>query len=299
MKIPILAASALLACSQVYAAITFTVNFSTNAQTQLVASEQDKFTAALNFWGTIITGYRDNINRNWALNVDVFSTPASGGSLLLGSAGPSGLAFSNVVAGAPTTDGRFIFSTGGNANFNIHPDVGLLNPLTLRHEIGHALGIGTLWEDNQVYSDGIAGNSNRTLASGVPGQYIGANGLAAFQAEFIPGAAFIPVELDGGDGTRDGHWNEVLDYSVALENQAGFDSHPGDGAAAPTVLSGPNAGQSLDNELMTGRLSGSGFLSNTTIQSLRDIGFTVAIPEPSSLLLVSLSSFTLLRRKRE
>lgn len=278
------------------AALSLSVNFTPQALSDLDTVEQGFFTDGLQFWDNVITGHRDGASRNWALTVSTFSQATSGDGVLLGSAGPSALAFSGVVSGAPTSNGKFIISTGGNANFNVHPDAGPLNPLTIRHEIGHALGIGTLWEDNEVYNDGVGGNSNRTLAGGIVGHYTGAAALAAYQNEFSPGAAFIPVELDGGGGTANGHWNEVTD-NFAIENVAGFDSDPGDGSAALTVLSGPNAGQSMDNELMTGVLSGSGFLSNTTIQSMYDIGFTV-VPEPASTLLFALSSICLLVRRR-
>ena len=91
--------------------------------------KQAKFTTALDFWGDIITGYRDGISRTWNLTVNTFSTPASsGGGIILGSPGPSGAPLvSGVVTGsglsAPWTD-RFLLSPGGNANFNVHPDAG-------------------------------------------------------------------------------------------------------------------------------------------------------------------------------
>jgi hypothetical protein len=286
------------------AAVTFSVAFTAQALTDLSPADQAKFTGGLNFWASVITGYRDGVSRNFTLTVDTFSTAASGGGVLLGSAGPSALGFSNPVAGSGLGSGpefvgdndRFILALSGLASFNVHPDAGTLNTLTIRHEIGHALGIGTLWEDNEVYTDGVAGNSNRTATVGTPGQYFGAAALAAYQTEFNPAATFIPIERDGGPGTANGHWNEVTD-NFGIENQAGFDSDPGDGQAAPTVLSGPNFGLSQDDELMTGVLSGSAFLSNTSIQSLYDIGFTV-IPEPSTALLASLAAFACIRRRR-
>ncbi|WP_411844941.1 PEP-CTERM sorting domain-containing protein [Roseibacillus persicicus] len=276
--------------------ITFAVNFTPNADANYTAAEKQFFQDGVDFWSNIITGYQDGVSRTWTLEVDSFSQASSGGGVLLGSAGPNGLGFSDFVADANTSNNRYILALGGQAEFNTHPDAGALNPLTVRHEIGHALGIGTLWEDNEVYSDEVGGNSNRTLAGGVAGQYVGAAALAAYQAEFDPSATYVPIELDGGEGTANGHWNEVLD-NFASENSPGFDSDPGDGSAALTVLYGDNFGESLDDELMTGVLSGSGYLSFTSIASLQDIGFTI-VPEPSSLALLSLGLLGILKRRR-
>lgn len=286
--------STLLLAGGARAAISFAIDFTAGALSDLDATEQAMFSDAIDFWDSVIDDHRDGGSRIWTLTVDTFSEAAENGGVTLGSAGPNGLTFSGVVGDSHTSDGRFIISTGGNAGFNVHPDAGPLNPLTIRHEIGHALGIGTLWENNEVYNDGVEFNSNRTLAGGTPGQYMGAAALAAYQAEFDPTATFIPVELDGGGGTANGHWNEVLD-NFSVENLAGFDSDPGDEGPPPSSGDG-----SLDDELMTGVLSNPGYLSTTTIMSLYDIGFTVIVPVPetSASALLGVTLLFLGRRRR-
>lgn len=267
--------------------MTFSVNFTAQALADLDASEQALFINGVQFWDDIIIDHRDGGSRAWAITVDTFNEAASGGSIRLGSAGPSGLAFSGVVADSHTSNGRFIISTAGQAEFNIHPDAGALSFDTIKHEIGHALGMGTLWEDNEVYSDGVNGNSNRTLAGGTPGEYVGAFGLAAFQQEFVgqSGAAFIPVELAGGPGTAHGHWNESDDFGQTL---TGLVTH---------------SGQDMRDELMTGWASPNpDFFSNMSRESLRDIGFTVvpaAIPEPGSALALGMLAVGVLVRRRK
>ncbi|MDP0491893.1 MAG: hypothetical protein Q7Q71_12665 [Verrucomicrobiota bacterium JB023] len=276
--------------------ITFEVFFTEQASSLYSPMEQQMFYDGVDYWSSILTGYRDGVSRSWSLTVDAFEQPASGGSILLGTAAPTALAFSQPVADANTSNGRFILSTQGQVNLNTHPDAGEILEVVVIHEIAHALGFGTLWEDNQVYNDGEDANSNRTLDGGIPGQYLGAAALAAYQREFDSEATYIPVELDGYSGTPHGHWNEVTD-NPAVENQAGFDSDPGDSDASPIVQEGLYAGEMLDDELMSAVVSGSGFLSQTSIMSFYDIGYTV-IPEPSVALLAALGLGCGLRRRR-
>lgn len=293
---------ALLSWSSSHGAITFTVNFSAQAQADLTAAEQTMFLDAVDFWDDIILGYRDGVTRDFTLEVDTYSTPAEDGLVSLGGARPLTVQNSNIVLDAHTTDNRFILSRSGLAQFNTHPDAGNLQATTLRHEIGHALGIGSLWEENELHNDGDASNDSqfgfdRTQPGGTPGQYAGPNALIGFQAEFDAAATFVPIELDGPGGTANSHWNEVSDHPT-VENSPGFDSDPGDGAAAPT----DPMGRSLDDEMMTGLSSGDNYLSATTILSLRDLGFTtidpLAIPEPGSSVLLLGGLLILGRRKR-
>jgi len=277
--------AATLGLTSANAAITFSVSFTAQAQSDLSPAEQAIFTDAIQFWDDIIDGHRDGVNRAWNLSVDTFSSPASMGSVTLGFAGPSALAYSGVVAGSGTSNGSFILSTAGAASFNVHPDAGSLQAATIRHEIGHALGIGTLWEDNELYTDGVV-DPNRE-GTGTPGEFNGPAALAAFQAEFDPGATFVPVELNGSGGTAHGHWNEA-DSPLF-----------GDAGSALIAISGPGIGLSMDDELMSGSLSSPNWISNTTIASLYDIGFTLhAAPEPGTIALLGMGLLLGVRRRR-
>ena len=167
---------------------------------------------------------------------------------------------------------------------------------------GIALGIGTLWEENELQNDGDTGNDaqfgfDRTLAGELPATTSDQTDLPPINSSMMPGAVFVPIERDGGGGTANGHWNEVAD-NPAVENSSGFDSDPGDGGPAATDL----LGRSLDDELMTGFSSGDNYVSNTTILSLRDLGFNtidpVFISEPSGIALLAGSLLMLARRRR-
>lgn len=241
-----------------------------------VATYGATFSAAKNFWETQLTGYRDPVNlAPSGIYISVNLEYIDGAFGVLGSAGPThGMGGGNFLE---VTAGQMSFDT---ADLDYMDNNGLFE-LVIRHEMGHVLGFGTLWSSSGV---GLAG-FQEVYVDGT-GQYTGAAALAAYRQEFGQAdASYVPVELDGGAGTANGHWNEVTD-NFSLENVAGFDSDPGDGASAPTIVGGPLAGESLDDDLMTGVLSGSAYLSNTTLASFFDIGYTTAdllpVPEPST-----------------
>lgn len=275
----------LLCPSLSQATITFSINFKPDADLLYTEAEKQMFRDGLNFWDSLIDGHQDNVDRNFVLDVDAFSQGRDGGPLTLGSAGPRNEILTNAVASATTSDQRYWIARTGFATFNTHADAGDLRADVVLHEIGHTLGIGTLWEANEVYNDGDAGNNYDGKTGAAPiGRYSGVFALAAFQTEFNSGATFVPVEQGGGVGTANNHWDEIDGGSVATGVTDG-------------------TGRDFRAELMTGWAApneADAFVSNTTIQSLRDIGFTLhAVPEPSSVLLLGLGSLSvLLRRKR-
>ena len=67
----------------------------------------------------------------------------------------------------------------------------------LSHEMGHVLGIGTLWWYRSLVHD----------AGGDDPRFLGETALSAYRALGV-GDAFVPVESAGGYGTRDVHWRE-------------------------------------------------------------------------------------------
>lgn len=107
------------------------------------------------------------------------------------------------------------------------------------HEMGHVLGIGTLWEDfGLLMNPSTTGGTLDTYYRGAGGRLgFDANGGAGYT-----GGQKVPVENSGGAGTMNAHWRESV----------------------------------LANELMTGYLgAGSNPLSALTVNSLVDIGYTV------------------------
>jgi hypothetical protein len=213
-------------------------------------------------WETVITGYQPGISLG---PVDISIQPVTSG---LAAANFSG---SSVQAG-------FRLATSGFININVNeienfanwqgPGANGLNFVDelLAHETGHVLGIGTLWSYNNVYLD----NSF---------QYTGAHGLAAYRAEFDPAATFVPVENAGNPGTPNSHWDQLMRSSPQEGNPLDpWSLDPRVGVVDPL-------GRDRGLELMTGAIDPDflePFLSRFGVESMRDLGYTVAAFEDAN-----------------
>jgi hypothetical protein len=240
-------ASALISSATVASAVPFDfidINYTGNA------AYQGLFNDAEAFWEDIISG-RDNgsgsVVPDFKISIDASVVPDDGVGGVLASAGPDfatcsiGAGF-NANIGTCNANGGIVYTTAGSMNFD-SADIdslaagganfgegGLLDVII--HEMAHVLGFGTLWGLNNLYVDGT-------------GQYTSANTLAAYQAECDATATFVPVELDGGPGTANGHWDEQ-DFACG------------------------------GGEIMTGFISNPNYLSATTLAAFEDLGYTIA-----------------------
>lgn len=103
------------------------------------------------------------------------------------------------------------------------------------HEIGHILGLnGTTWHNH-----GLLAQNTSTCSTATAAWFTGTN--AATQWVAASGVAPLPVETDGGAGTKCSHWDE----------------------------------DALGSELMTGWASGAMQLSRITVGALHDMGYVV------------------------
>ena len=115
---------------------------------------------------------------------------------------------------------------------------GTMRPVIL-HEMGHVLGIGTLWEQ---HFDLLRNPSSANEA--LDTHFAGRLAIEAFDSAGgvgYTGGGKVPVENRGGPGTRNSHWRASV----------------------------------FGNELMIGYLGRTRPLSAITIQSLADLGYTV------------------------
>lgn len=230
------------------------------------ASQEAIFNAAASTWEGYISGYRDTV-ASTVLSITGSATTIDGVGGILGSAGPQ--------TGKFGPEHNFLYSASGAMNFD-SADIanlevnGTLSAVIL-HEMAHVMGIGTLWSSSAVGAPGF-----QELYTVGTGQYTGLTATAAWRSEFNqPAATFVPVELGGGSGTANSHWNEV------------------DGGAGDTGFISNITGQDFKYELMTGWLNpGPTYISTVTLGSFVDLGYTLnsttAVPEPSSLAFIGI-----------
>jgi len=226
-------------------------------------SQQQSFQSAADYWNSVIVGYDltigyDNLNQPYnrphQLTIDVSIAANDGVGGILGSAGPTTAQYyDNNPVGAPTV--ALFYADTGAMEFDSADVDSLISSNqffgVVLHEMAHVIGFGTLW----TYNHNLQSTDYPMYVTG-NGQYFGANALAQYVEEFgQAGASYIPVELEGGTGTANGHWNEV----------AG-----GAGATGLTSIYGD-----MQNELMTGWLNDNLYVSKTTLGAIDDLGYVV------------------------
>lgn len=240
-----------------FASFVLTINYTGDPQYQAA------FNSAKSIWESKLSGYQNGVvvarteGSSYAVGqtvselfINAVIEPIDGVNGILGSAGPRQTVQDQL---------NFVLATDGLMRFDSADVANLFANNTLEavilHEMGHVMGFGTLWTNNGVYVTGT-------------GEFTGANATLRWQSEF--GQLGTPnVELGGGTGTANGHWNEV------------------DGGGGLTGIT-DSLGRDMRDEIMTGWLNPNSFISDMTVASFVDIGFlsASAVAEPSSLALL-------------
>ena len=154
----------------------------------LITKDKPSVTGTLPL-GRCVGGLPDFTGTVDDIMIDVILQPIDGPGRILGSAGPC---FVRNADDLPVY-GIMFFDTADLA-FLESPGIELLDEVVV-HEMGHVLGIGTLW------------NFRRALRS--PSlDYLGRHGNNQY-AE-IGGVGPVPIENMGGPGTAGGHWRESI-----------------------------------------------------------------------------------------
>ncbi len=289
MKRILLGLTFLMTCTVSRAVTLISLNYAPN----VAPAKQQVFAAAANFLNNVILGYdltsdADGSPTPHGLVINISTPLLDGVNGVLGQAGPDTVAYyDDNPLGAPTH--ALWYTDVGIMEFD-SADIGLMSDSSfygvVLHEMLHVLGVGTLWEFNNNVN-----NTVYQLYTAGSGAYTGPNALNAWRTEFNqPLAVAVPVELDGGVGTAQGHWNEQFNGGVnvgVVSNLTGLD---------------------FQYELMTGWANQPFYLSTVTLGSLDDLGYQVdyskaglvtyvPIPEPASLGLLGVGLLVGRRRR--
>jgi hypothetical protein len=162
----------------------------------LTSAEQSIFQQAAAKWESVITSDLPNATYGGVavddLLIDASGAYIDGAGSILGQAGPDAFRSGSDLPyhGSMEFDSADLSSMLSNGT--------LLS--VIEHEMGHVLGIGTIWSDKRLLVG--AGTSNPI--------FVGAQATAAYNAIFGTSASGVPVENTGGSGTRDAHWRESI-----------------------------------------------------------------------------------------
>ncbi len=165
--------------------------------------------------------FRGKIIDDIRISAELVSIDGDGG--ILGQAGPTAIRTANYLPATAIME----FDVADADAFNA---LGLWDDIVL-HEMLHSVGFGSIWE----YTGDISGAGTANPL------FTGEWATLAYNAVLGDGnnALGVPVEQDGGAGTRDSHWDE----------------------------------ETFDNEIMTGYIDASNYVSPMTVASLEDIGY--------------------------
>ena len=201
----------------------------------LTETQQAAFRTAADRWATVIVGDLPDILVDGELVDDVLilaqGKAIDGVGKILGQAGPSRLRPSGIGPGSLLpAKGRMTFDSADLASMEQKGT--LIDVIT--HEMGHVLGIGTIWQDNDLLEG--AGTQNPL--------FIGEKAMAEYgELRGGGGPRKVPVENTGGPGTADGHWRESI---FRNELMTGFVSTPGNPLSRMTVASLADLGYTVD-----------------------------------------------------
>ncbi|MGH9201722.1 MAG: leishmanolysin-related zinc metalloendopeptidase [Vicinamibacterales bacterium] len=167
----------------------------------LTTAQKNAFKSSADRWSKVIVGDLPDVVIGGQVVDDVLieasGVPIDGPGGILGQAGPTHLR----PAGTGGTSlipakGRMQFDTADLAAMQSN---GTLNDV-ITHEMGHVLGIGTIWNLKGLLSG----------TSGTNPVFTGINAKKEFGTLKGTGPKPVPVENTGGPGTRNSHWRDTV-----------------------------------------------------------------------------------------
>lgn len=200
----------------------------------LTEAEKDAFKAAADRWASAIVGDLPSVVVDGEVVDDVLilaqGTPIDGAGGILGQAGPTHLRPASSAAAYLPAKGIMSFDT---ADLEKMAQNGTLNDV-ITHEMGHVLGIGTIWDRKGLLKG--AGTANPTFDGKIAKrEYRALRGSS--------GSRRVPLENTGGPGTADSHWREII---FRNELMSGFIGDGGNPISRVTIGSLQDIGYTVD-----------------------------------------------------
>lgn len=191
----------------------------------LTPRQQQAFKGAADRWSKVIVGDLPSVQVGADLIDDVLilasGVDIDGPGRILGQAGPTRLRPGSAGAAAfLPAKGQMQFDSADLARMEAD---GTLDDV-IAHEMGHVLGIGTIWTNKGLLAG--AGTSNPTFR--------GKGAMREFGTLMGGAAQPVPVENRGGAGTADSHWRESV---FGRELMTGIVAGPGNPMSRLTIAS--------------------------------------------------------------
>ena len=201
----------------------------------LTDEQQAAFAAAADRWARMIVGDLPAVVVDGETIDDILiladGTDIDGPSGILGQAGPTILrpAAAGTAAMLPAK-GVMSFDSADLAAMQADGSLGDV----ITHEMGHVLGIGSIWQTKSLLANATSSNPTFT----------GAGAMREFAALLSDAAPVpVPVENTGGPGTRGSHWRETV---FGNELMSGFIAAAGNPISRVTVASLGDLGYEVD-----------------------------------------------------
>ena len=135
------------------------------------------------------------------------------------------------------------------------------------HEMGHVLGIGTLWDNLGLIID--AGNNNP--------EFIGANAMREYATlKGLSNPTSVPVANTGGQGTAGGHWRETV---FDTELMTGYDDPGRNALSRLTVASLQDLGYQVNYDQADAYILPFGLLSSLEVSAKAQHQCQVLVPD--------------------